>query len=408
MNYEVNGLKEHFKNLSDDALRRIIYIEFQEYENDVIEHAKAELKSRYAQDIWEGSGITLKDVILQTNREDLKDLIHAKYPELIIDIERYLSVFDKLLTLEPMKQSEIDISIQQNEDKGYCVIGQDRTAGERVEISYCSWDEWLGFVIDNKQLQHLGKEEFTFHCFKAMTLLGFDEGIAQQELQKIEEGIEYTSEAGEIEGQPSFQIENEVTIDKIAERGKQIKEELQYSDVFGVRPWIRYWARGIDMLLWTFFIWIIELAFIPYQTIKWVNSLAWGMVSNFIVFSLWTFVEALFLSRWGFTPGKWILYTEVTNVSGYKLAYKAAFKRVWNVFVYGEGFQIPIISVITQIVCFNKLKEQGKTRWDREGGFRVMHRKIEPAKVLLAVLILAGLPFLMYYISRLVLTAKVN
>lgn len=398
MAYEINDFKEHVKNLSDDALRKIVYIESHEYENDVVGHAKAELKSRYVKDIWEAPGTTLKDVVVQTDRENFKSLIHTKYPELTINVDGYISVFDKLLTLEPVKQSDIGISIRPNEDKEYCVVGQDQATGEWVEIFYCSWEEWLGFTINNKQLQYMGKEEFIFHCLRAMTLLGFDAGSARQELEKIEEGIKYTLEVGETKGQPLFQIESKVTIDKIVDRGKQIKEELQYSHISGVRPWIRYWARAIDMLLWTFFIWIIELAFIPYQTILWINSLAWGMVSTFIAFFLWSFLEALFLSRWGFTPGKWILCTEVTDVSGYKLTYKAAFKRVWNVFVYGEAFQVPILSVITNILCFNRLKEQGKTKWDQEGSIRVMHRRIGPAKILLAVLILSGVPCLMYLI----------
>lgn len=173
---------------------------------------------------------------------------------------------------------------------------------------------------------------------------------------------------------------------------------MQYGNdkEYHVRPWVRYWARGIDMVLWALLIWTIEKLFIPYEAVRWFNSLAWGMVASFVIFATWSFVEAFLLSWWGFTPGKWILYTEVIDLGGRKLTYKAAFSRVWNIFVYGEGFQVPIASLVANIMSYNKLNVQGKTKWDLEGNYRVLHREIEVYKIVIAVLIFIGYSLLMY------------
>lgn len=151
-----------------------------------------------------------------------------------------------------------------------------------------------------------------------------------------------------------------------------------------IRPWPRYWARMIDggiagLLLGT----ILELAGFPAKDMN-------GMVLGIIAVFAWIPVEGLFLSTWGFTPGKWLLKIRITDGSGSQLDFQRALTRSVRVWTAGLALGIPIATMFTNWYQYDKLKKTGKTTYDRKGELIVHHQYIGGGRLILVVLVCAG------------------
>lgn len=104
---------------------------------------------------------------------------------------------------------------------------------------------------------------------------------------------------------------------------------------------------------------------------------------------LWVPVEALLLSTWGTTPGKWLMKTTVTDKSGNKLRFPAAFARSLYVWSWGLGIGFPYATLIGEMFSYLDLRNKGTTRWDAQWGYRVRHERIGSHRVVVAVLLYA-------------------
>ena len=109
-------------------------------------------------------------------------------------------------------------------------------------------------------------------------------------------------------------------------------------------PWRRYFARVLDHAFGTLILWmILSLVFrVNFQNIGGVGEWLLGYVEWLI----WLPLEGLLLSRWGTTPGKWLMGIRVEHEDGRKLTYGEAIDRAWQVFVKGMGALIPIYNII--------------------------------------------------------------
>ena len=115
-----------------------------------------------------------------------------------------------------------------------------------------------------------------------------------------------------------------------------------------------------------------------------INQILMGMI---LLFS-WIFFEASLLSTFGTTLGKWLFKIKVrTQPYGEKLSFGNAISRSFSVWLIGLGLGIPIITLITQLVSYSKLKKSGKTSWDEEGGYQVIHDKIGPLQGVATVIL---------------------
>jgi len=145
-----------------------------------------------------------------------------------------------------------------------------------------------------------------------------------------------------------------------------------------IRPWIRFWARSIDVALFSFTLGIVLglLAIVgvpdPFRGLG-------GILSGVIWMLIFAGVEALFLERWGVTPGKKFLNIHVRTASGENLAYRDGFERSIRVLVQGLGLAIPIVTFFTLIYSYFRLKKHKVTLWDAHGGFTVQHGSIGKA-----------------------------
>lgn len=163
--------------------------------------------------------------------------------------------------------------------------------------------------------------------------------------------------------------------------------EVQGETVSQVRPWVRYWARLTDYYLFALVSGVILAVIAPSVDIP-------ELLLSVLIFFFWVFAEASLLSTWGTTPGKWLLRTKVRNSMGQKLTFSTALLRSFSVWWRGVGAGIPIVTFITLIISHGKLKKDGHTPWDREGGFSISHERIGIIRVTVTILLFIGLGFL--------------
>lgn len=156
------------------------------------------------------------------------------------------------------------------------------------------------------------------------------------------------------------------------------------ADVPQVRPWVRYWARMVDICIFGFVAGIGLLLFFPEFMLDPDADAILGMLILF----LWVFVEPFLLLTFGTTPGKWLLKTKVLTTNGSSFDYGSLLSRSAKVWWRGLGVGFPIVSLVTLIVAYSRLSSNGITSWDREGHFFVMHEKIGAGRVIATIVLL--------------------
>ena len=179
------------------------------------------------------------------------------------------------------------------------------------------------------------------------------------------------------------------TKDEIIEKSKSRMER--------VRPWTRFWARTIDLSIWSFLIGRL-LENISGQTYKFTSSFAYGIALNIIVFVTWILVEGILILKFGFTFGKWLLKISITEADGQRISLGKSFKRVFFVWVYGEGLYIPFVNIVANIIAYSTLNKQEITVWDRKLKLSVTHGKIGLLRSALAVIVIV-LPIIISFIQ---------
>jgi uncharacterized RDD family membrane protein YckC/predicted RNA-binding Zn-ribbon protein involved in translation (DUF1610 family) len=181
---------------------------------------------------------------------------------------------------------------------------------------------------------------------------------------------------------------------------KSIKEEKFYEIGIkpeDIRPWVRYWARAIDILIgstiigFTIGLIAVLISTEPYHALRKLNEYIFGIICLLI----WIPIEALLLSTWGYTPGKWLFKVTIRDQHGNKLTFQEAINRAGSVTLAGMGLGFPIISLITLAFAYSRLKNEGKTLWDRSGNFVVTHQEIGTQRVIIGMVFIIGVFFLL-------------
>ncbi len=148
-----------------------------------------------------------------------------------------------------------------------------------------------------------------------------------------------------------------------------------------VRPWVRYWARMLDVfafsLLGGFIIGLVFPAAVE------IPDALFGIILMFI----YNFVEPAMFAAWGTTPGKALLRITLRNNDGSKLSYADALNRVFKVWIRGEGLGIPLVALFTQVNAYNKLTKNGITSWDQDASISVKHQTIGAWRVIACITI---------------------
>ena len=159
------------------------------------------------------------------------------------------------------------------------------------------------------------------------------------------------------------------------------------------RPWVRYWARMIDI----YFIAIFAGIAVGLYDESVIQAKYFDRLISIGSIFLWIFVEAMFLSTFGYTFGKWLLGVEVLSSNGMRMGYKQAMSRGLKVWWRGLGIGIPLISFFTLLIAHAKLKADGITTWDKDDGNIVIHHNIGIAKTIISILVILGVFSLSIY-----------
>ena len=164
-----------------------------------------------------------------------------------------------------------------------------------------------------------------------------------------------------------------------------------------IRPWIRFWARFIDvggiclavafpiaMLMGLLFATV--LPFLGRETAV-VLSVLFPYVVGLVVPFAYCFIEPIFFIIFGTTPGKALLCIDVRTTSSGRLSYNEALKRTLRVWFYGCAMGT-IVGFGTLWKARNNLIEGKITTWDRLGSFRVSHRRIGAVRGTIATVLI--------------------
>lgn len=136
-------------------------------------------------------------------------------------------------------------------------------------------------------------------------------------------------------------------------------------------PWHRWLARILDVGCFGGLMGMVVGTVAP-DVFLGANDIA----LNLMLLALWVPVETLLISAYGTTPGKALLRIRVTDADGYSLAPGTALERSFQVWMRGLGFGVPVVSLVTMVLSYNRLEKQGSTAWDDALGVRVTQRQV--------------------------------
>src|SRR3990167_2693671 len=149
-------------------------------------------------------------------------------------------------------------------------------------------------------------------------------------------------------------------------------------------PWIRYFAKYIDLGLFTLVVTIIlvfsmllglELKIINPKLLQYLMKHQSNIVYGMVIIFLWVFGDAFCLWMFGTTPGKAILNIQIEKNDGAPITFSDALRRSFNIYGAGLGAGIPLIAFFAQYFSYTNLIKNGKTDWDNRLGFTIKHKK---------------------------------
>jgi hypothetical protein len=158
-------------------------------------------------------------------------------------------------------------------------------------------------------------------------------------------------------------------------------------------PWTRFLARFFDYG-WFFLLLALVRFFLHTKAPS-------GKFESLIPleFFAWVPFEALLLTYWGSTPGKYFLKIKMRQGRRFKLPFMVALKRSFNVWLKGLGMMIPIVNGVCLLLSYHRLKVFQTTSWDREDHIIVTAAPVGQWRTVAASLFTA-LSLLFYYNSH--------
>ncbi len=404
MSNENNGLREDLSVLKDDELRKIVYVENAEYEQAAIDKAKSELFSRNAGHIWESDNIILKNLFRYAEGEEIIFSFLSLFPEEKDTIGEYYKIVDKLKNEEVQEEvkdtSDISIVIDDKSktfaNKNWNVIGKEDNSRDEICLDYFYPTEWLTFKVKKEQLQKFGIETYIAYCLREMTAMGFSKDEIQENFNSLEKR-DSIKNLQTLYPQMTDDKSGIFIMDGLPKAKHYFINEEEIN-IPPIRPWVRFLARTIDFGIWTNLLDILWSILSPdTYTVFLSKNIGNKLIVNISFYILWLFIEALLLSKAGYTLGKWLLKVKVINKNGEKLTYLNALKRAASVTIYGCALELPFLSTITYIISYNKLIKNGITKWDRDGDTLVYHGEYSTFRGIIAIFLFL-LPALLSYI----------
>lgn len=144
----------------------------------------------------------------------------------------------------------------------------------------------------------------------------------------------------------------------------------------------RFWARWLDMMLYSGIWWLCMWAAGQDIEAAWMNP--WVMFTHYIP---WFIIEALLVHYTGTTLGKWLLGMRVSNLDGSRLDLGASTWRALRVMFTGVGFGWGILAIFCQTLSLFTARRLETPLWDYTGGHRVEVRPLNPSRLISVVVL---------------------
>ncbi|PYG89030.1 RDD family protein [Ruminiclostridium sufflavum DSM 19573] len=397
-----NSLRENLLVLKDDELRKIIYVEYAEYEQDAINRAREELYGRESGRLWESSGIIFKDLFECADSEEIINSFLQLFPEGKDTIDGYRDIIELLINAKAENTSSISIVIDDQSksfaNKNCNVYGSEDATHERLCMDYFYPKEWLEFRVKKEQLQKFGIETYIAYCLRAMTAMGFTEDEIKEKFYFLEkqDSIKNLQTLYPNIKEDKSNIFILYGFPKIKQYINNEEDFNNYPEASQIKPVVRYLARAVDFGIWTTLLFFLWASISPATYTYAFSNILTNILARVFLYVPWLFAEALLLSKVGYTLGKWLLKIKVTGKSGEKPEYGKALRRAAGVFVYGCGMQLPYVCTIAYVFSYNKLMKDGIMKWDRDGGTAVYHGEYSTFRGIIAVIVFL-LPALISY-----------
>jgi len=199
----------------------------------------------------------------------------------------------------------------------------------------------------------------------------------------------------------SAQVKNQVPVYYEKSEVNDLKNnginKLALSTSYGLHPWRRLFARTLDLQMTGVILFLLALlpviffdrifSFISADFLDSISKIP-DLFFIVIYYFLWTLIEAFFISRFTTTPGKWIFGISVVSENENKLPYFVALDRAVQVWARGDGLGIPIVTLFTRILAYQRLKTTRSTFWDDYVGSVVIHKEWSSLRWLACTLII--------------------
>lgn len=195
---------EKMRSLSDENLKEIVMVSFEDYTDIALDAAKAVLEERgIADSIQEqiqsdASGSLQLDTFLDCIKAVDYQLVENKmlklFKETDQNIQSYRNIYKELLFMKPVVNEPVLLFIAQITDdlrRGYPfdVFGVEEGVEGYFGLEMFSWPEWLGFKIADQSkalIINLGLDEFVSLCLRKMTTFGYTEAEIEEKIQEIQ------------------------------------------------------------------------------------------------------------------------------------------------------------------------------------------------------------------------------
>lgn len=160
-------------------------------------------------------------------------------------------------------------------------------------------------------------------------------------------------------------------------------------------PWRRFFARMLDESFYAL-VWMAILGLV--FNVNFMERTLLGMGLDFImILVLNLLLEPLFLSRLGWTPGKWLLGLRVTDFDDRNLSFEEAMTRTKKVLYKGVGLNVPIFNLICIWASHDECLRGNTLYWEENS--LLVQKDTKKVRVLLyvpAVLLAYGLQMVLY------------
>lgn len=128
-------------------------------------------------------------------------------------------------------------------------------------------------------------------------------------------------------------------------------------------PWRRFLARQLDLLIY-YLVW--QSILVMGYDVNILQQDVFGTIRDVLmVYLLMLVLEPFMLSRFGTTPGKWLMDLWVTDGEDRRLSYGAALSRTQTVIWKGMGADIPIYHLVRLWKSYQTCKAGEILDWDR-------------------------------------------